>query len=235
MRNSNLTGWDSLSNKTLKKLKNVIAPKITHLFNAINKYKHFPTYFKLSKILPLLKHGKNSLLPDSFRPINNLPVLEKLWEEYVLMFLLPFIIEDEVIHPNHHGGLKYHSLDTLMTAVQIAQGTNFDNGFISVIISTDLSVAFDTVDHYLPCQKLAHYGIRGDFLETVKSYLGHRQQYVAIDGTKSEILDNPPCSTVQGSKMAGLLYNLYNGEIPELYKIIHSNQLSAITKRQFEK
>ena len=84
-----------------------------------------------------------------------------------------------------------------MAALQIALGNNCDNEFISVIISTDMSVAFDTVDHVLLSKKLDHHGIRVDFLETMKSYLDNRKQFVEIDGTNSDMLDNLPCSTAQ--------------------------------------
>ena len=66
LKPSNSTGWDYVSNKTIKKIKYQIAPHICHLFNCIIHQRVFPHVFKLSKILPLIKPGKNALFADSY-------------------------------------------------------------------------------------------------------------------------------------------------------------------------
>ena len=38
-------------------------------------------------------------------------------------------------------------------------------------------------------------------------------------------------SVIQGSKLAGILYNIYTNEIPDLYKLIHSESYSSITNQ----
>ena len=77
-------GWDSITNRILKKIPNIVAPYITHLFNSIISKSTYPLIFKISKILPQIKPDKDPLNPDSYRPINNLPTLEKLFEAYII-------------------------------------------------------------------------------------------------------------------------------------------------------
>ena len=117
LSNSNSTGWDSITNTILKKINTLIAPHICHLINSTIRTKTFPLIFKLSKILPLSKPDKDPLLPDSFRPINNLPLLEKIFEEFFLLHFIPFLNENKVIHNNHHGGRAKHSPLTAMTEI----------------------------------------------------------------------------------------------------------------------
>ena len=69
----------------------------------------------------------------------------------------------------------------------------------------------------------------------MRSYLSDRSQFVIIDGAKSDIIYNHPCSVIQGSKIAGTFYSLYTNEIPLIYRVLHSNMMSAIMKRQYVK
>ena len=58
-----------------------------------------------------------------------------------------------------------------MAAIQLGLGINCDSNVISTMLSTDLSAAYDTVDHEILTQKLEYYGIRDRELEIVKSFL----------------------------------------------------------------
>ncbi len=68
--------------------------------------------------------------------------------------------------------------------------------------------------------KLEFYGIQGSELVIFKSFLSERSQYVAIDTFTSEIMDCPPCSVVQGSKLSAVLYTIYTNEIPLLHTLM---------------
>ena len=118
-----------------------------------------------------------------------------------------------------------------MTDIQLGMGTNCDKDLITTILSTDLSAAYDTVDHQILLKKLNYYGIKDNELETFKSFFSNRRQYVEIDGAKSNLAFLGNVSVVQGSKLAGILYTIYTNEIPDLYKLIHSNFYSSITNQ----
>ena len=50
------------------------------------------------------------------------------------------------------------------------------------MIQTDLSAAFDTVDHDILLDKLQYYSIEGSENDLIRSILTDRYQYVDIDG-----------------------------------------------------
>ena len=62
-----------------------------------------------------------------------------------------------------------------------------DKNKIPLNIYLDLSKAFDTLDHAILLDKLFHYGIRGNPLKLISSYLENRQQFVEFRNTKSKI------------------------------------------------
>ena len=90
-----------------------------------------------------------------------------------------------------------------MTEIQMGIGANCDNDLITSILSTDLSAAYDTVDHKILLNKLEHYGIRDNELEVINSFLNNRRQYVEIDGASSSLKFIGNQSVIQGSKWAG--------------------------------
>ena len=83
--NSNSRGHDEVTNTVLKLLYIEISPVLCHLFNTIIRTATFPEIFKLARILPLSKPDKNPLEISSYRPLNNLPSVEKLFEAYWLV------------------------------------------------------------------------------------------------------------------------------------------------------
>ena len=48
-------------------------------------------------------------------------------------------------------------------------------------VTLDFSKAFDTIQHPILLKKLFAYGIRGNIIKLIKSYLANRQQFVTIN------------------------------------------------------
>ena len=87
-----------------------------------------------------------------------------------------------------------------------------DAGRFSCGVFVDLKKAFDTVDHGILLQKLAHYGFRGLINDWFRSYLLKRAQ-VTVVGNRSSNKSFITCGVPQGSVLEPLLFLLYVNDI----------------------
>merc|ERR1711867_253998 len=195
-------GYDPITNKTLKKIESRMTPVITHLINSIIKEEKFPKVLKKTRIIPILKKGKPIDDIDSYRPINNLPCIEKIVEEHMKREMEEFILENKIMNKDHHGGRKNHSTVTAKATIEMEALKENEEGRSVAIYSMDLSAAFDTISHRILRSKLEHYGFRGQPANILASYLNRREQYVEVETKTSETKESHEVLVIQGSKLS---------------------------------
>ena len=224
-KKSKSTGHDRVSMKTINEMPQVMAIFVTHLFNSIIETKKFPEILKVTKIFPLKKPSKDSLNTSSYRPIANLCAVEKIIEELLKRQMDKFFLESGTIPNEHHGGRSKHSTATAKSMIDYYAGKIAENNKSTCLITTDLTAAYDTVDHGILIQKLQYHGFSSQAAELMTSFLKNRKYYVEVQGFRSKLINSMDVSVVQGSKLAGLLYTIYTAEIPLLDKIMYNPKL----------
>ena len=224
-KKSKSTGFDRLSMRSVDEMPQGMAAYTTHLFNSIIDTGKFPDVLKVTKILPLKKPGKDSLKTSSYRPIANHCTVEKIIEELLKRQLDEFMEENDIIPPEHHGGRRNHSTVTAKSRIDYNVGLVKETRKSAVLITCDLTAAYDTVDHGILIKKLKYHGITDEAANLLSSFLKDRQYFVEVQGFRSDLKTALNVSVIQGSKLASLLYTIYTSEIPAIHKIMNNPDL----------
>ena len=168
-----------------------------------------PNDLKTSKVIPLGK-VKNPIGPNQLRPIAIQPVLSKLIERCVYFRLIKFINENQVLSDRQFGFRKKHSTVHAQLALTDYFYSELDKDLICILISLDLSKAFDKVLRELLFHKFGWYNID---LHWFKSYLKNRSQFVSVNGEVSDV-KSTNIGVAQGSVLGPILFALLINDLP---------------------
>ena len=206
---SKAKGPDNISGRLLKECADEICHSSTKLFNKSLRIGLVPTEWKLANIILLYKHGMKGHL-ENYRPISLLSLVSKTLERCILKRLLSRVIHH--IHKNQHGFLPGKSCTTQLLSTFDDIGMRLDRGEEIDILYTDMSKAFDRVDHNLLLTKLKHVGLPPSFLRWMSAYILNRQQQVTVLGATSK-----PLTVVSGvpqrSILGPVLFLIYRNDI----------------------
>lgn len=96
---------------------------------------------------------------------------------------------------------------------------NMNKGHVTLLVLSDLSAAFDTVDHIILLKGLeSRIGVSGKALAWFSSYLTNRSQRASINGIVSDSF-SLECGVPQGSSLGPLLFNIYVSKLFEIIKV----------------
>jgi hypothetical protein len=230
-KNNNSTGPDNINIKHLKHLGPIAIDYLTCIFNLSVNENIIPQIWKLSKIIPILKPCKDPNNSSSYRPISLLSPLIKTLEKVLLT-----LISTEVPNTEHqHGFKKKHSTSTALHNITdtIIKGFNDKRPpKRTILVSLDMSKAFDNVDLHILINKLHKTNINNTLIKFISNYIKGRKGYVIFNNVKSHKL-NFKTGVPQGGVLSPTLFNIYMSDIPspppEVELITYADDLNTLT------
>ena len=133
-------------------------------------------------MVPIHKSGSQHNVAN-YRTISLTSVTYKVFESLIRDHMLTHLLDNNLLYPHQHGFIPHRSCntaDTQLVSVLDQWTSSIQSGIPIDVIYFDSQKAFITVPHSRLLLKLAAYGISGNLLNWIKSFLVHRKQGVVV-------------------------------------------------------
>ena len=208
---------DPLPTWLLKCCLSELLPLIRAIVNQSLERTIVPPTLKKALVRPLLK--KPSLdqeLMKNYRPVSNLPFISKVIEKAVAAQLKDHLKRNNMYESVQSAYREFHSTETALLKVHNDILVAMDNNQSVVLIMLDLTAAFDTIDHVILLKRLEErYGVKGQALSWIQSYLSNRSWSVMVGDAVSQER-GLGYGVPQGSILGPLLFVLYVAPLGDL-------------------
>jgi hypothetical protein len=206
-------GPNSLPNRALSHLPKRAITFLTKLVNAVLRKQNIPPAWKHTRVVSILKPGKDPTLPSSYRPISLLVTVGKLFEKILLARVLREENERGLLRDEQFGFRPRHS-----TALQLGRlvervNRKFDERRVTGAVFLDVAKGFDTVWVKGLLYKLTILNFPLYLVKTPSSYL-HSRTFQSSFNSATSTRRNMRTGVAQGGIVSPVLFSLYVNDMP---------------------
>ena len=195
----------------LKKTADVMAPRLSVMFQRLVRLGSFPACWRQAKGTQIPK-GPPSSSVANYGPISITSVLSKVFERVVSVRLRRFMECSGVLPTTQFAYRKGLGTCNAPLCMSHALQSSLESRQEARIVLIDFSTAFDRVNHLGILYKLCSVSIGGSVLSILTQFLSNRSQQVMVDGCQSKLVD-VVSGVPQGCVLDPLLFLLYTSEL----------------------
>ena len=205
-------GLDNIFTEEIKHFGPLTQKWVLEMMNNYMLTRNIPKIWRKTRIIALLKPGKDPAHAKSYRPISLLCHPYKLFEQLILNRLAP-VVEPAII-PQQAGFQPGKSTTSQLLNLTQHIEDGFQKGLVTGAIFVDLSAAYDTVNHRLLLKKILENAKDIEaFTDLIGALLKDRRFYVVLNNKHSR-WRRQWSGLPQVSMLAPLLYNIYINDQP---------------------
>lgn len=203
-------GLDEIYYPMLRYLPDEALEYLRLIFNKIVRKGDIPPEWMDQMVIPILKPGKDPQDTLAYRPIALTSCVKKTFERILKTRLEWWIEKNAILPPHQHGFRRSHSTMDNLATITLDILDHFICKEDTILISLDLSKAYDMVCPKILLNKLLELKVPMSRLlyELVRKKNLYIQTENGIHGPRTSYMGLP-----QGSPLSPLLFNIYTSDL----------------------
>ena len=228
-------GPDGITSDILTLVFKSIPKTTTSIYNECLKRGYFPKEWKIAKIIPIVKPGKeNSLDPSKYRPISLLNIGGKVLEKLLINRIMHYTYKNGYINDNQYGFTPQKSTTDAAMVVKEFLEPELVKGKVAIMVSLDVQGAFNAAWWPAILKGLRDAECPRNLYQLTQDYFRERRATLSFNGSILEKTITKGCP--QGSCCGPRLWNIqYNSLLTLRYTkhikvIVFADDMVIMTK-----